>query len=158
MKKIFFASFLAFLLLACSATKDMSETQKKELLAYTQKFEDENFLIVATYLNPIYPQNDDETDDFILSVYPPNSEIFTQTLKVNDNDENISAFILNDDEPILNKLAFRTHWAKHYKISSQSSPERSLKLEFQAKDENSRLHQVSLKFQKISKSLYWNPR
>lgn len=157
MKNLLFASALAFLLLGCASTKNMNEAQKKELLAYTSKFEKENFLVVGTYLNPIYPQGDDANDDFIISIYPDDNNIDVSTLKINGDDEGISAYVLNADEPILGKLAFRTPWAKHYKISISAKKANTLVLEFSA-GENDRSHQVALSFQKISRSLYWSPR
>lgn len=161
MKKfIFLALFSAFFstfIMGCSA-KSVDEAQKRELLAYTQKFQQDNFLVVATYLNPIYSQENDQNDDFIISVYPQDAQILIESLKVNGSDENISAHLLNDDEPLLKKLAFNSPWTKYYKISVPAKDSDTLKLEFKATSESSQPHQVLLVFQKISRSLYWSPR
>ena len=74
--------------MGCSG-KSVDEAQKRELLAYTQKFQQDNFLVVATYLNPIYSQENDQNDDFIISVYPQDAQILIESLKVNESDENI---------------------------------------------------------------------
>lgn len=158
MKNLLFAAVLAVFMLGCASTKSMNEAQKKELLAYTSKFEKENFLVVGTYLNPIYPQGDDQNDDFIISIYPDDNNIDVSTLKINGDDEGVSAYMLSDDEPILGKLAFRTPWAKHYKISVSAKNAEVLILEFGTTGESGRSHQVALSFQKISRSLYWSPR
>lgn len=172
MKNMIFLALFAVFFAGC-AIKSVDEAQKRELLAYTQKFEKDNFLVVATYLNPIYSQENDQNDDFIVSIYPQDAQILIESLKVNESDEGISAHVLNDDEPLLAKLAFSTPWAKYYKISVPAKDSQTLKLEFAATipasseqnlastnpaSESSQPHQVSLSFQKISKSLYWSPR
>ena len=106
-----FSAFFSVFIMGCSV-KSVDEAQKRELLAYTQKFQQDNFLVVATYLNPIYSQENDQNDDFIISVYPQDAQILIESLKVNESDENISAHLLNDDEPLLKKLAFNSPWTK----------------------------------------------
>lgn len=160
---ILLALFSAFI--AGCAVKSVDEPQKRELLAYTQKSQQDNFLVVATYLNPIYSQENDKNDDFIISIYPQDAQILIESLRINESDENISAHMLNDDEPMLEKLAFSSPWATYYKISTPAKDSDTLKLEFNAtsnfansSSESSQPHQVSLVFQKISRSLYWSPR
>lgn len=161
---LLFSAFIA----GCSV-KNVNEAQKRELLAYTQKSQQDNFLVVATYLNPIYSQENDENDDFIVGIYPQDAQILVESLKVNESDENISAHLLNDDEPMIKKLAFNSPWTKYYKISVPAKDSQTLKLDFAATtpagaseqsstSESSQPHQVSLVFQKIAKSLYWSPR
>lgn len=158
MKNVLFC-LLAVLFFGCAASTDsMQDTAKKELLAYTQKFEAQNLLIVASYVNPIYPQNGDENDDFIVSIYPKEAGILIHTIQINASSDDISTHILNDDEPLLKKLAFRSPWSKYYKISVPAKKDAVLNLSFSASDENSQLYQVSLNFQKIARSLYWSPR
>ena len=162
MKNLFFC-LLALVFFGCASTKNMDEPQKKELLAYTQKFEAQNFLVVASYINPIYAQEKgedgmDKNDDFIVSLYPKEAGILIHTIEVNGSSDEISVHLLNDDEPLLDKLAFRTPWAKYYKISVPAKDGSVLNLSFSAGGENSQTHQVSLNFQKIARSLYWSPR
>lgn len=162
MKNLFFC-FFALMFFGCASMQNMDEPQKKELLAYTQKFEAENFLIVASYINPIYAQEKgengmDKNDDFIVSLYPKEAGILIHTIEINGSSDDISVNLLNDDEPLLNKLAFRSPWSKYYKISAPAKDSATLNLSFSASGENSQMHQVSLNFQKIAKSLYWSPR
>ena len=94
MKKFIFLALFSAFIMGCSV-KSVDEAQKRELLAYTQKFQQDNFLVVATYLNPIYSQENDQNDDFIISVYPQDAQILIESLKVNESDENISAHLLS---------------------------------------------------------------
>ena len=65
MKKIILVCFGAFFLFSCSKKEQIHEPLKNEFMAYTQKFEsvkeNDRYLAIATYLNPVMPEIRNET-------------------------------------------------------------------------------------------------
>ncbi|WP_082858153.1 hypothetical protein [Campylobacter iguaniorum] len=163
MKKYLLLTAIALLAFGCSQKKVyVHDPLKNELLAYTQKFEDTNdkFLVVGTYLNPIHQdiitQNNEE--NFILSIYPKDTKIDFTSFKINDDNNETKISVLSDDDPLLKLTTFKMPWGMYLKISAPQKQSDTLKLSFERLDETSHHLQVSLSFQKIAKSLYWNSK
>ncbi len=132
-----------------SCTSKIENPKEKESLLYTQKFVKNEFLVMALYLNPNYPEFTEENRDEIAFC------IFPKTKISNAKIANIDAKISDLDPKI--KLNFATKWSKCYKASVNSQNLAVLKFSFNFSD-NSLQHQVLLSFQKFSKSLYWNQK
>lgn len=153
MKKLINLSILAVLLLGCSSKEYIHDPLKNELLAYTQKFEAirgnaDRYLAVATYLTPVLAEAKDET--FLLSSYPQDEDIKFQTLKIND-DKNVSISEASDE--ILKLSNINLPWSKHYKLVVPTKQADYLTISYQT----SKNTNVTLKFLKVSKSMYWRP-
>lgn len=149
--------FLTIFLVSCADKKQyVHEPIKNELLAYTEKFEkirqgSDRYLAVATYLNPILKNSNNE-EIFILSSYPKEEGINLKTLKVN-NDNNIIITPLKSDDELLKLTNINLPWSHHYKITAPEKNSDSLKITY----DTNRSLKVQLKFQKVSKSMYWSP-
>lgn len=147
---------LAFFLSSCSANDPRHDPLKNEFLAYTQKFESvragDRYLAVATYLNPVAPElrNAAEDEMFLLTSYP--KEIQISAVQINGADANVVP--LSDGDPLLQKELFKIAWASRYKITAPKSDKDELVLSYRT----SNGLDVTMKFRKISKSLYWQPQ
>ena len=167
---IFLAILVAFS--ACNTASKISNAENKELLAYTTKLQKGEFLVVGAYINPIYDkQKGIENEYFVLSVLPSDSQILAHTISVNNESDGTSLKELDANDEMLNNINFKVPWAKYYLITAPSKKADVLSLSFEAKfksaqdgDLNASLSEnyqnllVSLSFQKIAKSLYWNPK
>lgn len=158
MNKIYTIIF-ACLFLACSHERYSHEVLKNEILAYTKEYKGD-FIAIGTYLNPIHQEIsslDSEFEHFILTIYPNNPEININNAHVNNEKANLE--ILDNNDTILNLTAFKIPWSKNYKITTPSKKSDILKLSFEYDiNGTSQQRQVSLSFQKIAKSLYWNAK
>lgn len=155
MKKLNLFIIVLIFLTGCASKKSELNPVQNELLAYTQKFEKINgkkrYLAVASYLNPILKENDKEI--FILSSYPKEEIILEKSININnDFDLNITKLDLNDK---LLKLAnINLPWSNHYKITSKIKNNNYLTLNYKTQSGTD----ATLKFLKVSKSMYWNPK
>jgi len=147
---------LAFFLNSCSANDPRHDPLKNEFLAYTQKFESvragDRYLAVATYLNPVAPElrNAAEDEVFLLTSYPKEIQI----LAVQINGANANVTPLHDGDPLLQKELFKIAWASRYKITAPKSDKDELVLSYRTSNELN----VTMKFRKVSKSMYWHPQ
>ncbi|WP_298978175.1 hypothetical protein [uncultured Campylobacter sp.] len=147
---------LALFLNSCSANDPRHDPLKNEFSAYTQKFESvragDRYLAVATYLNPVAPElrNAAEDEVFLLTSYPKEVQI----LAVQINGVNANVTSLHDGDPLLQKELFKIAWASRYKITAPKSDKDELVLSYRT----SNGLDATMKFRKISKSLYWQPQ
>ena len=147
---------LALFLNSCSANDPRHDPLKNEFLAYTQKFESvragDRYLGVATYLNPVAPElrNAAEDEVFLLTSYPKEVQI----LAVQINGVNANVTSLHDGDPLLQKELFKIAWSSRYKITAPKSDKDELVLSYRT----SNGLDATMKFRKISKSLYWQPQ
>ena len=147
---------LALFLNSCSANDPRHDPLKNEFLAYTQKFESvragDRYLGVATYLNPVAPElrNAAEDEVFLLTSYP--KEI--QTFPGHSHGANANVVPLHDGDPLLQKELFKIAWSSHYKITAPKSDKDELVLSYRTSNDLG----ATMKFRKISKSLYWQPQ
>lgn len=155
MKNLAFIAIL-FLFCACSP-KNPQNLLKNELLAYTQKTQiisqNEQILAIGSYLNPIYSElNDDFNDHIILAVYPKTIAINFNSFTLNG--QKISPKLLKNDDELIKKLAFYVPLAHYFEISAPKQDTIKLTLRFFVNQND----EVFLSFQKVSKSMYWNPK
>lgn len=152
MKKIKFYFVLCVLIFICGcANKNQNAIDvKNELLAYTQKFQDdkngEKVFAVATYINPVFADKQSKNiENFIVAIYP----------KYELKDVNINKQIVK-----VNKISYSEFqkyspisfpWANHFKIKFNNiNNEKQFKLTFKMNGSN-----VELNFSKFSQSMYW---
>ena len=155
MKKLINLALLATIFVGCSNKEYVHDPLKNELLAYTQKFEAirgnaDRYLAVASYLNPVLADASGET--FLLSSYPQDENIKFNTLKVN-GDSNLSVREVKEGDKILEITNINLPWSNHYELISPVKEADYLTITYETEKNT----QVSLKFLKISKSMYWNP-
>nr|WP_314167038.1 hypothetical protein [uncultured Campylobacter sp.] len=147
---------LAFFLNSCSANDPRHDPLKNEFLAYTQKFESvragDRYLGVATYLNPVAPElrNAAEDEVFLLTSYPKEIQIFA----VQINGANANVVPLHDGDPLLQKELFKIAWSSRYKITAPKSDKDELVLSYRTSNDLN----ATMKFRKVSKSMYWQPQ
>ena len=147
---------LALFLSSCSANDPRHDPLKNEFLAYTQKFESvragDRYLSVATYLNPVAPElrNAAEDEVFLLTSYP--KEIQILAVQLNGASANVTP--LGDGDPLLQKELFKIAWASRYKLTAPKSNKDELVLSYRTSNGLG----ATMKFRKISKSLYWQPQ
>ena len=147
---------LALFLNSCSANDPRHDPLKNEFLAYTQKFESvragDRYLGVATYLNPVAPElrNAAEDEVFLLTSYPKEIQI----LAVQLNGANANVTPLHDGDPLLQKELFKIAWASRYKITAPKSDKDELVLSYRTSNGLG----ATMKFRKVSKSMYWHPQ
>ena len=147
---------LALFLNSCSTNDPRHDPLKNELLAYTQKFESvragDRYLGVATYLNPVAPElrNAAEDEVFLLTSYPKEVQIGAVQL----NGVNANVVPLHDGDPLLQKELFKIAWSSRYKITAPKSDKDELVLSYRTSNDLG----ATMKFRKISKSLYWQPQ
>ena len=147
---------LALFLNSCSVNDPRHDPLKNEFLAYTQKFESvragDRYLAVATYLNPVAPElrNAAEDEVFLLTSYP--KEIQIRAVQINGVNANV--VLLHDGDPLLQKELFKIAWASRYKITAPKSDKDELVLSYRTSNGLG----ATMKFRKVSKSLYWQPQ
>lgn len=147
---------LALFLNSCFANDPRHDPLKNEFLAYTQKFESvragDRYLSVATYLNPVAPElrNAAEDEVFLLTSYP--KEVQIGAVQLNGVNANVTP--LHDGDPLLQKELFKIAWASRYKITAPKSDKDELVLSYRTSNGLG----ATMKFRKISKSLYWQPQ
>lgn len=160
MKKIILVCFGAFFLFSCSKKEQIHEPLKNEFMAYTQKFEsvkeNDRYLAIATYLNPVMPEirNENEDEFFLLSAYPKEIEFDKSSLKINGSSENVVITELGDDDPLMQKVAFNIPWSRTYKITAPKSGADYLSISYRTTNGL----EAKFSFRKVSKSMYWNPK
>lgn len=147
---------IMFILSACSP-KNVQDPLKNELLAYTKKTqiinEKERILVVGSYLNPIYSEfNDDFKEHIILAVYPKSTKINLSSFRLNG--EKVALRALKNSDELIKKVAFFVPLAQYFEISALQKETLMLDLSF----EIDQVSEVFLSFQKVSKSMYWNPK
>ena len=151
-----FLAALALFLNSCSANDPRHDPFKNEFLAYTQKFESvragDRYLSVATYLNPVAPElrNAAEDEVFLLTSYP--KEVQIGAVQINGANANVTP--LHDGDPLLQKELFKIAWASRYKITAPKSDKDELVLSYRTSNDLD----ATMKFRKVSKSLYWQPQ
>lgn len=155
MKKLINLAILAIVFAGCSSKVYIHDPLKNELLAYTQKFEairgnSDRYLAIASYLNPVLADASGET--FLLSSYPQTESIKFDTLKVN-GDSNLSIKEVKIGDKILTLTNINLPWSKHFKIVSPTKEADYLTITYKTEKNTD----VTLKFLKVSKSMYWNP-
>ena len=147
---------LALFLNSCSANDPRHDPLKNEFLAYTQKFESvragDRYLGVATYLNPVAPELRNAAGDevFLLTSYP--KEVQIGAVQINGVNANVTP--LSDGDPLLQKELFKIAWASRYKITAPKSDKDELVLSYRTSNGLG----ATMKFRKVSKSLYWQPQ
>ena len=147
---------LALFLNSCSANDPRHDPLKNEFLAYTQKFESvlagDRYLGVATYLNPVAPELRNAAGDevFLLTSYP--KEIQIRAVQINGANANVVP--LHDGDPLLQKELFKIAWSSRYKITAPKSDKDELVLSYRTSNDLN----ATMKFRKVSKSMYWQPQ
>ncbi len=147
---------LALFLNSCSTNDPRHDPLKNEFLAYTQKFESvragDRYLGVATYLNPVAPELRNAAGDevFLLTSYP--KEVQIRAVQINGVNANVVP--LHDEDPLLQKELFKIAWASRYKITAPKSDKDELVLSYRTSNGLG----ATMKFRKVSKSLYWQPQ
>lgn len=158
MRKFLIFLSVVFIFFGCSDKVVIHEPLKNELLAYTSKFEavdkENRVLVLGTYLNPVHSELISETKDekFIIAVHPKESRIDLANFSINGSKEGVRARILPDNDPLLSLVTFQMPWGKHIEVISPEKTGDNLTLEFEIYPSV----QASLKFRKVSKSMYWN--
>lgn len=153
-KFIYFVVVIFFI--GCAKLNPDTDFLKNEILAYTQKFEyikDSNrYLAVGTYLNPIDGDlsNREEIEYFILSTYP--REINPKNIKINNQVAEFKQ--ISDDDKLLRYTDFSMPWGNYYLVTTKAIKANDLTMTYNTTNDLN----VTLKFRKISKSMYWNPK
>lgn len=155
-KTAFFLLALSFFT-SCSKVDSLTNPFKNEVLAYTQKFEYINaktrYLSVGVYLNPIDPNLKDreKIEYFILSTYPKDIQIKPNSIKVNNKIANIKD--ISKSDKFIKYNDFDIPYSNSYLITLPSIKADELSLSYQTQNDIN----VTLKFRKISRSMYWMP-
>ena len=155
-----FISFFVFILMifGCAGEKVIvHEPLKNELLAYTSKSEiidgADRTLIIATYLNPIYNSNLDQSKEhFLVAINPKEHASELNNIKVNNDSNATNARLLDENDKMLKFAGFSMPWALYYEVTAPSKQSDDLALSFEIYQSK----QVLLNFRKVAKSLYWN--
>ncbi|EGK8084469.1 hypothetical protein IO401_000704 [Campylobacter lari] len=154
MKKIYVIIFLTLIFTACSnKTQKQSEIDlKSQTLMYAQKinfnYKDNRVVALLSYLNPVLDEKS-QKEVFVLS-FLPNINIKQEQISILIDGEktNLKALDKNDE---LFKYIIKSDYASYYKITLDElvqKPILQLDLCFENKC-------FELKFQKISKSVYY---
>lgn len=159
MKKLLFLFALFFL--SCADKKTyVHNPQKNELLAFTQKYEyiksnENRFVVVGTYLNPILFKNEFSapSENFILLLYPDSLLFDEESVKINGKDEDIQIKELQEDDELVKDLPINVPWGKYYLITSPAQKADKLTLSCLISDQ-----QIKLTFVKVSASMYWTQK
>lgn len=155
-----FISFFVFILMifGCAGEKVIvHEPLKNELLAYTSKSEiidgADRTLIIATYLNPIYNSNLDQSKEhFLVAINPKEYASELNNIKVNNDSNATNARLLDENDKMLKFAGFSMPWALYYEVTAPSKQSDDLTLSFEIYQSKP----VLLNFRKVAKSLYWN--
>ncbi|WP_459813342.1 hypothetical protein [Campylobacter concisus] len=155
-----FLSFFVFILMifGCAGEKVIvHEPLKNELLAYTSKSEiidgADRTLIIATYLNPIYNSNLDQSKEhFLVAINPKEHASELNNIKVNNDSNATNARLLDENDKMLKFAGFSMPWALYYEVTAPSKQSDDLALSFEIYQSRP----VLLNFRKVAKSLYWN--
>ena len=155
-----FISFFVFILMifGCAGEKVIvHEPLKNELLAYTSKNEiidgADRTLIIATYLNPIYNSNLDQSKEhFLVAINPKEHASELNNIKVNNDSNATNARLLDENDKMLKFAGFSMPWAVYYEVTAPSKQSDDLALSFEIYQSKP----VLLNFRKVAKSLYWN--
>lgn len=155
-----FLSFFVFILMifGCAGEKVIvHEPLKNELLAYTSKSEiidgADRTLIIATYLNPIYNSNLDQSKEhFLVAINPKEHASELNNIKVNNDSNATNARLLDENDKMLKFAGFSMPWALYYEVTAPSKQSDDLTLSFEIYQSKP----VLLNFRKVAKSLYWN--
>ena len=155
-----FLSFFVFILMifGCAGEKVIvHEPLKNELLAYTSKSEiidgADRTLIIATYLNPIYNSNLDQSKEhFLVAINPKEHAQNLKNIKVNGDSNATNARLLDENDEMLKFAGFSMPWALYYEVTAPSKQNNDLTLSFEIYQSRP----VLLNFRKVAKSLYWN--
>lgn len=155
-----FLSFFVFILMifGCAGEKVIvHEPLKNELLAYTSKSEiidgADRTLIIATYLNPIYNSNLDQSKEhFLVAINPKEHANELNNIKVNNDSNATNARLLDENDKMLKFAGFSMPWALYYEVTAPSKQSDDLTLSFEIYQSKP----VLLNFRKVAKSLYWN--
>ncbi|WP_103582517.1 hypothetical protein [Campylobacter concisus] len=155
-----FLSFFVFILMifGCAGEKVIvHEPLKNELLAYTSKSEiidgADRTLIIATYLNPIYNSNLDQSKEhFLVAINPKEHANELNNIKVNNDSNATNARLLDENDKMLKFTGFSMPWALYYEVTAPSKQSDDLTLSFEIYQSKP----VLLNFRKVAKSLYWN--
>ena len=87
---------------------------------------------------------------FLLASYP--KEVQIGGVQINGVNANVTP--LHDGDPLLQKELFKIAWASRYKITAPKSDKDELVLSYRTSNGLG----TTMKFRKISKSLYWQPQ
>ncbi|WP_103625254.1 hypothetical protein [Campylobacter concisus] len=155
-----FISFFVFILMifGCAGEKVIvHEPLKNELLAYTSKSEiidgADRTLIIATYLNPIYNSNLDQSKEhFLVAINPKEHASELNNIKVNNDSNATNTRLLDENDEMLKFAGFSMPWALYYEVTAPSKQSDDLALSFEIYQSKP----VLLNFRKVAKSLYWN--
>ena len=155
-----FISFFVFILMifGCAGEKVIvHEPLKNELLAYTSKSEiidgADRTLIIATYLNPIYNSNLDQSKEhFLVAINPKEHASELNNIKVNNDSNATNARLLDENDEMLKFAGFSMPWSVYYEVTAPSKQSDDLALSFEIYQSRP----VLLNFRKVAKSLYWN--
>lgn len=155
-----FLSFFVFILMifGCAGEKVIvHEPLKNELLAYTSKSEiidgADRTLIIATYLNPIYNSNLDQSKEhFLVAINPKEHASELNNIKVNNDSNATNARLLDENDKMLKFAGFSMPWSVYYEVTAPSKQSDDLTLSFEIYQSRP----VLLNFRKVAKSLYWN--
>ena len=155
-----FISFFVLILMifGCAEHKVIvHEPLKNELLAYTSKSEiidgANRTLIIATYLNPIYNSNLDQSKEhFLVAINPKEHASELNNIKVNNDSNATNTRLLDENVEMLKFAGFSMPWSVYYEVTAPSKQSDDLTLSFEIYQSRP----VLLNFRKVAKSLYWN--
>ncbi|MFL1706359.1 hypothetical protein ACHJH3_05085 [Campylobacter sp. MOP7] len=144
--------------LGCSNKIVIHEPLKNELLAYTSKSEiiqkNLKILVLGTYLNPVHSEliKENKDEKFIIAIHPKDADVNLKSFSLNNDISGIKTRILDENDELLKLITFQMPWGKYIEVSAPEKSLDRLNLSFEIYPSN----QVSLEFQKVSKSMYWN--
>ena len=132
------------------------DLQKNEILAYTKKFEfikpDRRYVALASYINPVLILDENDTHEYILLSYFPDDAPRENSVKINGVSAKFEP--LNDGSKMLKFSDFSMKWGAHAQIIAPQIMADTLNLSYET---NSGIR-VNFVINKISKSMYWNPK
>ncbi|MCV3403016.1 hypothetical protein L8V85_03470 [Campylobacter sp. IFREMER_LSEM_CL2090] len=154
MKKVYMIIFLTLIFTACSnKTQEQSEINlKSQTLMYAQKinfnYKDNRVVALLSYLNPVLDEKS-QKEVFVLS-FLPNINIKQEQISILIDGEKTNIKTLDQNDELF-KYIIKSDYASYYKITLNELVQKPiLKLDLCFENQCS-----ELKFQKISKSVYY---
>lgn len=135
--KYFFSVCAVVLFLGCSSKYEFAnnDSSAKQALVHTKKFEftqnDIRYLLIVTYLSPINSFKDNSKELFLVNVYTNKqnkNDIHLEAISVNDKTQDLHVKKIEQNDKILNNLAFKNKWSKYFLVSSPAFNSSKIKL------------------------------
>ena len=87
-----------------------------------------------------------------MAVHPKEAKILEESFSANGSQRGIMVRRLTANDPLLEKVSFEVPWAQYFEVSTPEIKSDKININFEIYPSK----QVSLSFQKVSKSMYWN--